>query len=121
MPRPAVNPRQVGSKGRETSELRRRDEPRHYHFQGAVRTMKSLRSRGDDHRLKACAVRLAVLATTLAVAIPVHGADSPRPIETTPKAAPSTAWPDRLLEATWPDQPEWVAMLADILKGSQLG
>jgi thiol-disulfide isomerase/thioredoxin len=29
--------------------------------------------------------------------------------------------PSEILEKTWPDHPEWVAMLVDILQGSQLG
>ncbi len=34
---------------------------------------------------------------------------------------PARPKPSEILEKAWPDHPEWVAMLVDILQGSQLG
>lgn len=38
-----------------------------------------------------------------------------------PPATPARPRPIEVLEKAWPDHPEWVAMLVDILGGSQLG
>jgi thiol-disulfide isomerase/thioredoxin/Ca2+-binding EF-hand superfamily protein len=38
-----------------------------------------------------------------------------------PRQAVSRPKPAEVLEKAWPDHPEWVAMLVDILQGSQLG
>jgi thiol-disulfide isomerase/thioredoxin len=38
-----------------------------------------------------------------------------------PARPPSRPKPSEVLEKAWPDHPEWVAMLVDILQGSQLG
>jgi len=63
--------------------------------------------------------RLRPLATgtLLALAGLLAGADSPQPPPPVRPVRRATA----VLERIWPDHPEWVAMLADILQGSQLG
>jgi thiol-disulfide isomerase/thioredoxin/Ca2+-binding EF-hand superfamily protein len=49
----------------------------------------------------------------LALSSPARGDEPPRQA---PRPKPS-----EVLEKAWPDHPEWVAMLVDILQGSQLG
>jgi alkyl hydroperoxide reductase subunit AhpC len=58
-------------------------------------------------RLAACLAALVLLAAPLALADDPPSKPKLKPIE--------------VLERTWPDHPEWVAMLVDILGGSQLG
>jgi thiol-disulfide isomerase/thioredoxin len=59
-------------------------------------------------------IRLSLLfAMTLTSASLAFGDDPPRPV---PRKSPI-----EVLEKVWPDHPEWVAMLVDILQGSQLG
>ena len=47
--------------------------------------------------------------------------DPSRPPDGPPPPAGPPRRGARILEVSWPDRPEWVAMLADILQGSQLG
>jgi len=54
-------------------------------------------------------------AALLALGLPAL-ADDPPSKPSTPRPKPS-----QILEKAWPDHPEWVAMLVDILQGSQLG
>lgn len=55
-----------------------------------------------------------------ALLVILAGADGPQPSPARPAGRPA---PDaaEVLEKAWPDHPEWVAMLVDILRGSQLG
>jgi Ca2+-binding EF-hand superfamily protein len=63
--------------------------------------------------------RLAALSlAALLMAIPPALADDPPPQS---KPEPVKIKPTEVLEKSWPDHPEWVAMLVDILQGSQLG
>ena len=71
------------------------------------------------------------LLALVAVAL-FAGADEPRPTPSRPPAPPIPAVAQALvdgfdpevakaLEESWPDRPEWVDMLADILQGSSMG
>jgi hypothetical protein len=62
----------------------------------------------------------AVLAGSLLAVRALAGADEPRPYAVTmePSSGESIT---KALDDSWPDRPEWVDMLADILQGSQLG
>jgi thiol-disulfide isomerase/thioredoxin len=50
---------------------------------------------------------------------PTLAADTPQ--GPPPSKAPAKLKPSEILEKAWPAHPEWVAMLVDILQGSQLG
>jgi Iodothyronine deiodinase/EF hand len=58
--------------------------------------------------------QLVVMIAAATLLIPVARADDP-------PAKPARLKPAEVLEKAWPDHPEWVAMLVDILQGSQLG
>ena len=67
-------------------------------------------------------VRLGLLALGVFFGL---GADQPPSASASrPSATPASRPPQKAVETlgkVWPDHPEWVAMLADILQGSQLG
>jgi thiol-disulfide isomerase/thioredoxin len=61
------------------------------------------------------------LIASLAVMILVFTGIIPVALADDPPAKPAPLKPTEVLEKAWPDHPEWVAMLVDILSGSQLG
>ena len=58
--------------------------------------------------------KLVVMIAASSLFIPLARADDP-------PGKPARLKPAEVLEKAWPDHPEWVAMLVDILQGSQLG